>query len=275
MSFVAFAQAHGLIMDHAIADGAFHRTKTTDHPKKKNGAYVYTGDRGAVKNFATMMDFAIWRAERQRHDVGRQVVKDIARSLREERERHTRARNEAASILKGCEQGKHPYLAAKGFPDALGLVHSSGDLIIPMRDCQNYGTINSVQRIATDGKKLFLPGGKAKGSVFVHGRGARGERFLVEGYATGLSVQAALIELRKRCEIWVCFSAGNLVYVSQFVRRPAYVIADNDASFAGLKAAKETGLPYVLPETVGEDANDLMQRAGIREVVKMILRLDE
>lgn len=271
MNFLQFAEFHGLLMRDLVADGRFHRTRTVDHPKKKNGAYLYSGDRGVVRNFATMTGFETWREEQQRYNVGRQVVKDIARSLRDERERHAKARIEAASIIAACEQCKHPYLAAKGFPEAFGLVHPSGDLIIPMRDCQDYGTINSAQRISADGRKLFIPGGKAKGSVFVLGRGARGERFLVEGYATGLSVQAALIELRKRCEVWVCFSDSNLLHVSRFVKRPAFVVADNDLSFAGLRAAKETGLPFVMPETTGEDFNDLHQRAGLRTAVELLL----
>ena len=273
MSFTLFAQAHGLLIRDLIADGRFHRTRTEDKPKKRNGVYLYTGDRGVVKNWATMDKFAAWMDGKQRR-VGAQVVRDISRSIQDERKRHEAARELAATLISECEHGKHPYLASKGFPEALGLVHTSGDLLIPMRDCQDYGVINSVQRIKPDGGKKFLPGGKAKGSIFIIARGARGERFLVEGYATGLSVQAALIQLCKRCEIWVCFSAGNLVYVSQFVRRPAYVVADNDASFAGLKAARETGLSYVVPDTIGEDGNDLHQRAGIRALVELLLRLE-
>ena len=273
MSFQAFAQSHGLIIPEIIPDGRWHRVRTEDHPRKKNGAYLYDGSRGVVKNWAADTGFETWKEEQQRHNVGRKVVKDIARSLRDERERHARARIEAAKLLSECEQATHPYLTAKGFPEAKGLIHASGDLMIPMRDCQDYGAINSVQRIKPDGSKLFIPGGKAKGSVFVIGRGARGERFLVEGYATGLSVQAALIELRKRCEVWVCFSDSNLVHVAQFVRRPAFVVADNDRSFAGLKAAKLTELPFVIPETVGEDFNDLHQRAGLRSAVELLLTL--
>lgn len=269
-TFQAFAESHGLVLRDLIADGRWHRTPTVSKPKKRNGAYLFDGVRGVVRDWAND-GFATWREDAQRRNVGRQVAKDITRSLNDERNRHAKARIEAASIIAACERGTHPYLAAKGFPEALGLIHTSGDLIIPMRDCQDYGVVNSVQRIGADGSKLFLTGGKAKGSVFVLGRGARGERFLVEGYATGLSVQAALIDMRKRCEVWVCFSAGNLIYVSQFVRRPAIVVADNDESFAGLKSAKETGLPFVIHDTVGEDANDLHRRAGLRAVVGLLL----
>jgi len=77
-------------------------------------------------------------------------------ALPTERERHAKARIEAVKIIAECERGTHSYLASKGFPEAVGLIHPSGDLIIPMRDCQDYGTINTVQRVSADGKKLFL-----------------------------------------------------------------------------------------------------------------------
>ena len=41
MSFVAHAQAHGLIINHAIPDGRWHRVPTVDKPRKRNGAYIF------------------------------------------------------------------------------------------------------------------------------------------------------------------------------------------------------------------------------------------
>jgi putative DNA primase/helicase len=253
-----------------MADGRWHRVPTEDKPRKRNGAYLYTGDRGVLKNWATMDGFETWKAEQQQQNVGRQVIKDIQRSFRDERLRHEKARQEATAIIRDCDRMTHVYLASKGFPETTGLVHTSGDLIIPMRDVHDYGVVNTVQRIRMDGSKLFLTGGKAKGSVFVFARGARGVRYLVEGYATGLSVQTALIDMRKRCEVWVCFSSGNLTYVAQFVKRPAIVVADNDESGAGQKAAEATGLPWVMAPEYG-DANDWHQKHGLRALVKVLL----
>ncbi len=100
--------------------------------------------------------------------------------------------------------------------------------------------------------------------------GSRGPSWLCEGYATGLSIQAALAELHQQARVWVCFSAANLTYVAQYVPRPAFVFADNDENGVGEKAAQATGLPYCL--SVVGDANDLHQARGVRAVADLMLR---
>lgn len=268
MSFEEFCRSHGLIIDFIIADNRWHRVPTEGKPKRRNGAYVFDGERGACQDWALMPEPAVFKSDRP--VTTRQNAVSIAQSMEDERRRNEQARVNAKLILAECERKPHEYLARKGFPEAQGFVHPSGDLIIPMRDCHDYGTINGVQRVSADGTKKFIPGMRAKGSVFVIGRGARGERFLCEGYATGLSVQAALMDLYKRCEVIVCFSAGNLKFVAKTVKRPAYVIADNDISMAGEEAAIETGLPWTMPPETG-DANDMHAKAGLRAVASLLL----
>lgn len=145
--------------------------------------------------------------------------------------------------------------------------------MVPMREFTLYKRINSIQRIAADGSKLFLSGGKAKGSVFFIGPYMAHERWLVEGYATGLSLLAALHELHRKAQVVVCFSAGNLAHVGRLVKelRPkAYVFADNDKSGAGAKAAEETGLPWLMAPDEGFDANDYAQKYGVGALAKLI-----
>lgn len=270
MSFLQHAAAHGLLIRDLIADGRWHRVPTSDHPRKRNGAYAFDGQRGAVQNWATMQDVAVFRpdgAEKISRAVFRQQVRQ---SIEEQRARYARGRDEAAALIKECQRGTHPYLSRKGFPIAQGLVHPTGDLIIPMRDFQDYWTVNSAQRISPDGTKLFVKDGKAKGSVFIIARGAWRERWLCEGYATGLSVQAALLDLRRQAEIVICFSAGNLQHVAPMVKKPAFVMADCDESGAGQRAAEATCLPWVMPAEVGTDANDVQQRHGLRALVALI-----
>jgi putative DNA primase/helicase len=45
------------------------------------------------------------------------------------------------------------------------------------------------------------------------------------------------------------------------------VCADNDASGAGERAAKATGLPYTMPPDTGTDFNDMHQACGIYAVI--------
>ena len=183
----------------------------------------------------------------------------------------------------------HPYLVVKGFPEQGGLV-LAGNLLIPMRHYRDYHRLQSVQMIGPDGSKKFLPGGKASEAVYKIGKGA--ERYYCEGYATALSVRAALKRLYRdqHSEVWVCFSAGNIPKVALSSRR-SMVIADHDwwrcpkkecrakwdyeskrcpscgssgvTEPAGEKHAKQTGLPYWMPEEPGTDANDVMRSHGV------------
>lgn len=269
MSFIDHARAHGLVIRHLIADDRWHRCQTTDHPKKKNGAYIYDGTKGAVQNWATMQAIALFRPEGVQR-VPRENYRSFVRnSLLRERSRQFDAAIKAREIVRDCARKTHPYLKLKGFPLVRGLVHPSGDLVIPMWEFNTW-VLNSVQRISPAGTKLFLTDGKARGSVFIVGRGQQRERWLCEGYATALSLQAALTDLRAQAEIICCFSAGNLMRIAELVRRPAYVMADNDESHAGLTAAIASGLPYVMPNEVGTDANDLHQQRGLRRLVDLV-----
>lgn len=272
MTFLDFAAQHGLIIDRLV-EGRWARVKTEDHPKKRNGAYKFLGDVGFVQNHATMERVAVWHPNGRAERVDRTELRRIqANAEARERERQAGARFVADGMVKRAALDVHPYLAAKGFPQEKGLV-LDGELLVPMREFTLYRQLNSVQRIAADGTKLFLPGGKAKGSVFFIGPFMARERWLVEGYATGLSVRAALHSLYIDAQIVVCFSAGNLSHVGKIVAEltvPAFVFADNDESQTGSRAAEETGLPWCMPFFTGEDANDMHLKQGVRSVAMMI-----
>ena len=190
----------------------------------------------------------------------------------------------------------HPYLVEKGFPEQGGLV-LDGNLLVPMRHYRDYHRLQSVQMIGPDGSKKFLPGGKASEAVYKIGKGA--ERYYCEGYATALSVRAALrhLSLDRHSEVWVCFSAGNIPKVAES-RRRSMVIADHDwwrcpkkecrakwdyeskrcpscgssgvTEPAGEKHAKQTGLPYWMPDEPGTDANDYMLSHGVEALADVI-----
>lgn len=188
---------------------------------------------------------------------------DVATKLRREAEatreatRRKAAQEKAEGMVKGAELRVHPYLANKGFAHELGLV-LDGLLLIPMRD-QISNALNSVQTINAEGRKKFLPGGKAKGSLLLLGSPSP-EIYLCEGYATALSIRAALLSHYRKAQVCVCFSAANLAFIS--TRFGRYVVADHDESGTGQKYAEQTGLPWWMPPRLG-DANDLHLSEGL------------
>jgi putative DNA primase/helicase len=267
MSFLSFAEVNGLQIRNLIADGRWHRVPTKDHPKKRNGAYLWDGMRGMAQNWAIHAepiryspdgnDPAISEAEL--HELQRKRARDRARL-------EARARTQAEVLMNAATWQPHSYLERKGFPKECGLVHD-GKLIVPMWDFEHYGKkLNSAQQIDNDGNKKFLFGGKAKGSIYKIGSGM--ELWHCEGLATGLSIHAALAKLYRRATVVVSFSAGNLAVVAK--KLGGYVVADHDESGAGERAAKESGLRWVMPADVGTDANDLHQRNNLQALVNLL-----
>lgn len=263
--FVSFARAHGVLIRDLYADGRIHRCATATHPRARNGAYKWTGEWGWCQAWDEHAEPIIYRPAH----IPIEVVRiDMAKARREEAERRQRAAMQAREIVERCSYGPHPYLDRKGFPDEQGLVDYDGRLVVPMRDVSAYGRVNSVQWITAEGEKKFLPGGAAKGSVFIIGTGP--EAWLVEGMATGLSVRAALASLYRQARVVVCFSAGNLAHVAANLTGRRFVVADNDSSGAGARYAAQTGLPWVMPPEVDTDANDYHHAAGVRALAALL-----
>ena len=282
MTFIDFARAHGVEIDPAklYVEERIRRCGTTDKPNSGNGAYFWDGQRGWVFNWAaearvqwfndqaatpwTEAEKAQWAARRHAAHA------DLDN-------RHHRAAAHAAELIRNTRPGPHNYLARKGFPDLGGMVDTAGDLVVPMRSLDGNALVGA-QVIHWDAPerqwvKKMLPGMKAKGAVLRLGDKTASETFLVEGYATGLSVFAALRSAGLRASVLICFSATNLEYTAPQVKGRVFVVADNDKSGAGEAAAKNTGLPYCMSPVQGEDANDLHARAGLVPVVQMLMNV--
>lgn len=274
MRFEDFAAAHGLIIRH-VEYGAWRRVPTTDHPRKRNGAYRHMGEVAFVQNHATMSEVSVWHPDddREIRIDSSAIARRAAEADRARRLAQLAASAKAQSIIKECRLSTHPYMAAKGFPDCRGLVTEAVELIIPMRDCET-GAVLGAQKIAlieNEWEKKMLFGMRAKGASYRIGSARAAELWFVEGYATGLSVDAALKLLRLSAAVVVCFSASNLVYVASRLAGRRFVFADNDASGAGERAAWDTGLPYAMAPTTGQDANDLHLAAGVMAVAKKVM----
>jgi phage/plasmid primase-like uncharacterized protein len=158
---------------------------------------------------------------------------------------------------------------SKGFPQERANVWTTDDgtrlLVIPMRVGRQ---IVGVQMIREDGDKKFLAGQRTSDAAFVIDN--KGLPVLCEGYATALSVRAALAALKARYTIFVCFSAGNVGRLAKELPR-GLIVADNDLPSRlapepggmGLKVAKESGWPYILPPEMGQDFNDWHQATSL------------
>lgn len=279
MSFVDFARAHGVEIDpaHLYPSDKIRRCGTTAKPRSQNGAFFWDGHRGWVQDWSgdsrvvwyndphakpwSDAEKTAWAAKRA-----------SAAALQEKR--YKAAGLEAEEILKRASMKSHAYLDLKGFPDEKGFVIDDF-LFIPMRnvvtnDLQGF---QSIRWLPVDRKyeKKMLTGMKAKNAVYWMGDRQAQEIWLVEGYATGLSVRKALRSVGNQAAVVVTFSAMNLVQVAPQIGGRRFVFADNDESHTGQKAAEETGLPWVMAEETGWDANDLHLRKGLFSVVAKIM----
>jgi len=257
MRFEDFAKAHGLIVDRIMVN-RWVPTPTEDKPRSTNGRYKFLGDVGWVQNWATMDRPAVWFPE-GRSEISIDARQQIERSNREREELAEKAASKAGWIMHQTKLGTHPYLDRKGFKDEEGnvwLKDGQPILVIPMRINKR---LIGCQLIDGDGQKKFLYGQTSKGAAFTMDAG--GVPIFCEGYATGLSVREIMKASNIRYQIHVCFSASNIKAVARHYGE-GIVIADNDSNGTGELSAKETGKPYWISGTVGEDFNDYHMRVG-------------
>lgn len=275
MRFDEFARLHGLIVDHVI-EGRWVRVPTVDHPRTRNGAYKFLGDIAWVQNHAQSTEVSTWRPDAGAPDTDREGI--AARSREFERRMvgsWKRAANIAGEMVRQAEPGEHNYLHSKGLGHVHGFVLDDGALMVPMRNWETNAVQGAqiIRWLPEERKyeKKMLPGMRAKGAVFRIGSPQARRTWLVEGYATGLSLECAMTTLRLRDAIMVCFSAGNLIHVASVLPGEKLVFADNDESGAGERAAIATGLRYCMACTVGHDANDMHQAEGVFRVASRML----
>lgn len=278
-TFIDFARAHGVDIDPSklYASDKIRRTGTVEKPRSGNGAFFWDGQRGWVFDWSgeartiwyedpnakpwTPQEKQDWMLKRQTAAAQKDRSYDIAAQR-------------ADITLRSAKMASHDYLHLKGFPDAQGLVLESR-LLVPMRNVVT-NKLQGYQQIYWDMEerkwdKKMLPGMRAKNAVLFMGDRRAEEAWLVEGYATGLSVLAALRSVGLNASVVVCFSASNLMQVADQIPGKRFVFADNDESKTGEKSAEQTGLPWTMASTIGWDANDLHKAAGLFAVVKCIM----
>lgn len=271
-----------------IADGRLRRFATSGRRGDDAGWYVLHGDGIPAGAFGCWRSgiSGTWRA-----DIGRRLTPAEERVLRErieqarleaealrERGAHDAA-TRAAKIWRVAQPAPadHPYLRARGIrPHGVRIYHDDlviggmqcdGALVIPLRDTG--GEIQTVEFIAADGEKRFLPGGRTTGAYAV--LGTPGDPIIIcEGWATGAAIHEATGHA-VRCAM----SAGNLRPVAEAIRARApqariIIAGDHDASGTGQRAAEDAaravGGCVALPERAGTDWCDIYRAQGAEAV---------
>jgi putative DNA primase/helicase len=257
MRFEDFAKSHGLLIESTIPF-RWVSTPTEDHPRKRNGRYKFMGDVGWVQNWATMEKPALWKMDGN-FSLSPELLRERNSAFGQRQRLADKAAAKAGWIMHQTKSDLHPYLKSKGFPEEEASIWVKDDkklIVIPMRMA---GKLVGCQLIDEQGQKKFLYGQITKGASFTID--ARGIPILCEGFATALSVQTVMRANKIPYRIEVCFSAGNLKEIaSRHIN--GFIVADNDPNGIGESVAKQTGKPYWISDTIGEDFNDYHQRVG-------------
>lgn len=281
MSFINFAIAHGVDIDpnRLYASEKIKRCGTVEKPGSGNGAYFWDGQRGWVMDWSGEAR-VIWyedpNAKPWTDEEKRSWAAKRASAGTDQEKKYQNAAFQADITLRSAHYDNHPYLEIKGFKETRGLVLDD-KLLIPMRNVvtnklQGYQSIYWDEPNRRYEKKMML-GMRAKNAVLYLGTRDLPECWLVEGFATGLSLRHALRSVGLAASVVVCFSASNLIQVADQIPGTRLIFADNDASKTGENAAIKTGLPWTMADTVGWDANDLHMKESLFAVVAKIMDL--
>jgi phage/plasmid primase-like uncharacterized protein len=281
MSFVNFARAHGVDIDpnRLHASDKIKRCGTVEKPGSGNGAYFWDGQRGWVMDWSGEAR-VIWyedpNAKPWTDEEKRSWAAKRASAATDQDNKYKNAALQADITLRSAHYDNHPYLEIKGFKETRGLVLDD-KLLIPMRNVVT-NKLQGYQSIWWNGaemkyEKKMLHGMRAKNAVLYLGDRESQECWLVEGFATGLSLRHALRSVGIPASVVICFSASNLVQVADQIKGKRFVFADNDESKTGEKSALATGLPWTMADTVGWDANDLHLKESLFAVVAKIMEV--
>ncbi|RDE08368.1 toprim domain-containing protein [Pelagibacterium lacus] len=269
---------------------------TTAKNGKGDGRLICDEDRVTCVNWQTGDKATVWVKSEFTPAEKKRFAERRARDRRDDRERAARAASIAALIIRAAKFDTHGYLAAKGFPSGKALVASAeiigalgGEYLVPaggrsaiVVPAQIGKRISSVQLIWEDGTKKFLFGGEMSGAFHTVASGR--VTWICEGYATALTVCAALRGLNRHDAVLVGFSASNIVKVARAISGRCFIAADHDAppkvkpeQFGGLGAgeyfARQAERPYTIPPEMGDDFNDMHQSEGIFAVQRVLSKL--
>lgn len=206
----------GLLIDHIEQDEQIHRVATQLKPKGKNGWYIAYSDLLIMGDWLTGIT-ETWKPEgHQRTLADRRLIKEaIERSKQQKLMNQQQTALDARSQYQQAKQvAVHPYLTDKGIGSADGLRISGKWLLVPLYDVITNELVN-LQRIAPDGAKRFLKGGRITGTgcpIFLGDKPTE-QMFICEGYATAASIH----HMTNKPAI-AAMNSGNLLPVAKAVK---------------------------------------------------------
>lgn len=261
-------------IDHIVIDGNIHRFNTGGR-KGKTGWYVAFADGVPAGKFGCWRQDIeqTWRADTDKElSAADQMAytRRMAEAKRLRDEERAKLQEVTADVVADiwanaqAATDDHPYLKAKGVKSHGLRITGDGRLVAPMYDAE--GNLSSLQYISHDGAKRYHKSGQTSGTTWILGTPDNAKTvYIAEGYATAATVHE---ETGQPCV--VAYSASNLpAATEQAVKHslPVVIMADNDEGGIGRKYADQAcaqyGASYVMPPTVGMDANDWVQ-AGNR-----------
>ncbi|WP_150754109.1 toprim domain-containing protein [Pseudomonas fluorescens] len=216
-----------------IPNGKIHRFHVPgDRVGTRNGWYVLHLDGIACGSFGSWKESGsrTWSSRRAADPEEAQL---IARRKEQDRQQHEadqylrqlKTAGRAHRLWRNARRAdpNHPYLIAKGVQPH-GLRQHRDELLVPL---YAGGVLVNLQRIAPDGSKLFLFGGRIKGAYSPLGRITPGKLLgICEGWATGATLHES------GYTVACAMNAGNLKAVALALRAKYYtteiIIAGDD-----------------------------------------------
>jgi len=279
----------GLRIELLELDGRYHRAPFMDERRSRMSGYyklreidrkdeilvdgIFGSFKVSERPLVTDRRVSISLSDQRMDEIKKEYMRKLDIQREEEKDAHEMAAQRASLIWEDAsEEGASPYLLRKKV-QSYGLRFYKNSIVVPM---VKEGRLTSLQSIAANGFKKYLPGGDIKGAMHIIKGSSRVA--LCEGYATGASIHEAT-----GWSVAICFTANGLVSCAPYFKKKDVVIcSDNDLATkekmgknVGLDAAKRAaqylGCSVFVPEIDDltlSDFNDVHVRHGLEEVRK-------